>query len=265
MLGLRPGAVLGLVRELRAGAGEEGPLCVAGAPALAAALRRELAEGAAPGSVREGFDPSAAALVYVLAAAPVAEDEQALRAAARAGLPVVVVLAGPRLDPRVPGVPATAVVAVDSASGFPLEEIADALARQLGERGTGLSARAPALRAAVCRHLIAHFALRNGILGAAVFLRGADFPVMTLNQIRLVLRIGAAHGVEIDAQRAPEALGVVGAGAALRKASRRAVRAVPAGGWAIRGGIAYAGTRAIGEAAVRYFDARARESVRSGS
>jgi uncharacterized protein (DUF697 family) len=32
---------------------------------------------------------------------------------------------------------------------------------------------------------------------------------------------------------------------------------VPLAGWAVKGGIAYAGTRALGEAALRYFERRA--------
>ena len=33
--------------------------------------------------------------------------------------------------------------------------------------------------------------------------------------------------------------------------------ALPISGWALKGAVAYGGTKAIGEAAVRYFDARA--------
>jgi hypothetical protein len=36
-----------------------------------------------------------------------------------------------------------------------------------------------------------------------VFIPGVDFPVLTLNQLRLVLRIAAAHEEEIDAETAP--------------------------------------------------------------
>ncbi len=33
---------------------------------------------------------------------------------------------------------------------------------------------------------------------------GNDLPVLTLNQVRLVLRIADAHGFEIDKERLPE-------------------------------------------------------------
>jgi uncharacterized protein (DUF697 family) len=81
--------------------------------------------------------------------------------------------------------------------------------------------------------------------------------VLTMNQLRLVLRIGAAHGVAIDNERVPEILGVIGSGLAFRAAARQALGFVPVAGWAVKGGVAYAGTRALGEAAVKYFEARA--------
>jgi uncharacterized protein (DUF697 family) len=256
-LPLRPGAVFGLLRDLRSDAGEQGPLCITGAPALAAALRRELEQGAAPGAVREGFVRDAAALVHVLAAPPGDEDRRVLREAEKARIPTVAVLGGPELDRRVPYVLATDVVVAQPGEGFPLDELAEVLARRLGERGTGVAARVPAVRAAVCAELIARASRRNGVLGAAIFIPGADFPVLTMNQLRLVLRIGAAHGVAVDNERVPEIMGVIGSGLAFRAAARQALGFVPLAGWAVKGGVAYGGTRALGEAAVKYFALRA--------
>ena len=256
-LGLGPGAVYKLLRELRSDEGRAAPLCVTGAPALAAALRRELAEGARPGAVQEGFDRHADALVHVLAAEPGAEDRRLLDDAARGRVPAAVVLAGPELGARVPHVPATDVVVARPGEGFPLDEIAEVLARRLGDDGVHLAARVPAVRGAVCERLIARASRRNGVLGAAIFIPGADFPVLTLNQLRLVLRIGAAHGVPVDNERLPEILAVIGGGLAFRTVARQALGVVPLAGWAVKGGVAYAGTRALGEAAVRYFEARA--------
>ena len=70
--------------------------------------------------------------------------------------------------------------------------------RRLGEDGTALAARLPVLRAAVCKHLIAHFSRRNAVIAAAIFIPGVDMPVLTLNQARLVLRIALAYGQEVD-------------------------------------------------------------------
>jgi uncharacterized protein (DUF697 family) len=162
----------------------------------------------------------------------------------------------------VPYVLATDLVRVPPGQGFPLDEIAAAVARRLGEDGTSLAARLPVLRGAVCDELIRSFSKRNAIVSAAVFIPGVDLPVLTLNQARLVLRIALAYGQEIDNSRAIELLGVVGAGFGFRAVARELLDFVPVAGWAVKGAIAYGGTKAIGEAAVRYFEER---SVRSRS
>ncbi|MEX2211526.1 MAG: hypothetical protein WD689_07160 [Gaiellaceae bacterium] len=260
MAGLHPGAVYGLFKELRVAAHEEGPLVVEGPPALADALRRELAHGARPGAVRGGGPKGADAFVLVLAGELGAEDEHRLKLAHRQGVPTVVVLAGPGLERRIPYVLATDVVEVPAGSGFPVEEIAKAVAARMGEQGTSLAARVPVLRQAVCEQLIETFSRRNAAVGAAVFIPGADFPVITLGQLRLVLCLAAAHGVEVDRERLPEVLAVIAGGLGLRGLARQALRFVPVAGWLVRSSVAYAGTRAVGEAAMRYFAARAERS-----
>jgi uncharacterized protein (DUF697 family) len=156
-----------------------------------------------------------------------------------------------------PYVLATDVVRVPAGQGFPVAKIAAAVARKLGEDGTALAARLPVLREAVCNHLIASFARRNALVAAAVFVPGVDLPLLTLNQVRLVLRIALAHGQELDNRRALDLLAVVGAGLGFRAAARELLDLVPVAGWALKGAVAYAGTKAVGEAAVRYFAAAA--------
>ena len=251
---LKPGAVLGLVRELRATATHAGPIVVTGA--LADVLRRELAAGGEASLVRSGPPDDASVLVHVLAAPPGEEDERVLRAAHRARVPIVCVLAGPGVPDRVPYVLATDVVRVPAGVGFPVEEIAATIVRRLGEEATSLVVRLPVLRRPFCEELTQRFARRAGITGVAVFVPGADFPVITLIQLRLVLRIAAAHGEELEAERVPEVLAVIGTGLVLRTVARQALSVVPVAGWAVKGGIAYGGTRALGEAAIRYFEAR---------
>jgi uncharacterized protein (DUF697 family) len=250
-MALSPMAVWGLLRELRTAAQETRPLVVSGP--LAEQLAKELSRGVAPGAVRVGGPVAHAdCLIRILAGAPTQEDEEELKAAKRAKVPVVVVQTGME-DFDVPYVLATDIVKCRPGEGFPVEEIAAAVAARLGEAGTGLAARVPVLREPVCRELIESFSRKNGILAVAIFVPGADFPVLTLNQIRLVLRIGAAHGVEIDQQRLPEVLATVAAGFGFRALARQLLGAIPVAGWAVKGGGAYGGTRALGEAAMRYF------------
>ena len=112
------------------------------------------------------------------------------------------------------------------------------------------------LRRGVAEELIARVARQNAVIAAAVFVPGVDFPVLTLNQLRLVLRLAAAHGEEIDADRLPEILGVVGGALGFRALARQALGVVPIAGWAVQGAVAYGGTRTLGEAAIRYFELR---------
>jgi uncharacterized protein (DUF697 family) len=256
---LNPMTLWGLLRELRTAAQETRPLVVAGP--LAEQLAKELSRGAAAGAVRVGGRvQEAGCLIRLLAGAPTDEDEQELKAAKRAKVPVVVVQTGTE-DFDIPYVLATDVVKCRPGEGFPIEEIAAAVAARLGEAGTGLAARVPVLREPLCRELIESFSRKNGILAVAIFVPGADFPVLTLNQIRLVLRLAAAHGVEVDQQRLPEVLATVAAGFGFRAVARQLLGAVPFAGWAVKGGVAYGGTRALGEAAMRYFQQVSSQAV----
>ena len=259
-LPVSPGAVASAFKELRDPARRERPLVVAGPQELVGVLKRELVRGGVAEAVREqGPLERAAGLLYVHTGEADEEARRVLREAERSRLPAVCVVAGPRGGeiPDPPGVLAENVVRLRSGEGFPVEEIARALARAMGEKATPLAARLPVLRRPVCEELIRRASRQNGVIGVVVFVPGADMPVLTLNQIRLVLRIADAHGFEIDRERLPEVLAVIGGGLGFRGIARSALGLVPLAGWAVKGGIAYTGTRALGEAALRYFERRA--------
>ncbi len=248
------GALRALVKELQVSARDDKPLAVGGARELATVLRRELGRDAKPGAIRQIDEPKgAAAYVYVLGGAPTDADENALARARRARVPIVAIVAG-RVDEDVtiPFVLATDVVRVGAGEGFPMDAIARTIAGRLGEEGAPLAARVPVLRGAVCGQIVAAAARKNGIFAAAVFIPGADLPVLALNQVRMLLRLEQAYGLEVDPrERAPELLATVGAGLGLRAVARQLLTVVPVAGWAVKGAVAYAGTRALGEAAVR--------------
>jgi uncharacterized protein (DUF697 family) len=256
-LPLDPSAVFGVVRELRDSSKREKPIVLGGARSLVDALRRELLRDGDPSAIREaslGALDGAAALVYVLAGEPTEEDERALRSADMANVPIVVL--GPQPTTPIPYVLATDILPLPPGEGFPLEELGTLLAAKAGDAAAPLAAKLPVLRRGIVEGLVAKVARQNGLIGAAVFIPGVDFPILTLNQLRLVMRLATAYGKQLDAQRLPEVLGVVGSGLAFRTIARGAVGVVPVGGWAVKGGVAYTGTRAIGEAAIRYFEVR---------
>jgi len=111
----------------------------------------------------------------------------------------------------------------------------------------------PPFRRAVCEEIIRNNARQNAVVGALP-IPGADMPVMTANQARMVLNIAAAYGEELSMDRARELLGVLAAGFGLRALARQAVKLVPVGGWAAAGAIGYAGTIAMGRATMLYFE-----------
>jgi len=218
-LGVRD--VLGVVRGVRDTADSVAPLVVTGV--LSSELARALKGGAeVGGSVRVGTNlAGAAALVVVLGGGPTGDDDRVMRAAARASVPVVAVQTDPRVEAPLPYVPASAVVVCRPGQGFPVEDIATALAGQLGHDAVALAARVPALRDPIGRTLVRQAALHAAVVGALPWRKAADLPVLTLIQARLVLDLAAAHGRSIDKERATELVAVASTGLGVRGTTRR--------------------------------------------
>ena len=80
-----------------------------------------------------------------------------------------------------------------------------------------------------------------------------DIPLVLAAQIRMVLRVAAIYGETLDAERAKEIIGAVMGGMLVRTAARQIARLVPVVGWAAAGGVAAAGTYALGRATIEYF------------
>ena len=98
-------------------------------------------------------------------------------------------------------------------------------------------------------------AIQNAGVGVVVFIPGADMPIMTLNQMKMLLQIAAAYGQPLSAERIKELAAVVGGAFLFRNIARTAVGVVPVLGWAIKGAVGFAGTEAMGRAAIEYFEA----------
>ncbi len=157
--------------------------------------------------------------------------------------------------------------AVDDPGEIPLssagEELVHRIVRALDEDYlVPLAKGYPPFRRAVCEEIIRKNARQNAVIGALP-IPGADMPVMTANQARMVLNIAAAHGEELSLDRARELLGVLAAGFGLRALARQAVKLVPVGGWAAAAAIGYAGTVAMGRATMLYFE-RGKQKLEEG-
>ncbi len=228
-------------------------LAVGGPSDLASLLRQQLLRGRAdPGAVRIGGPDGADVYVHVLKGAPGEEDEDALRRARRACVPAIAVAVGAPRAP-IPYVLATDALWVAAGRELPVDAVARAVAARLGEEGAPLAARVPVLREPVCEHLVSSIARKNGLLGAATWIPGPDLPALLLNEVRLVLRLAQAHGAAAGRERLPELAATFGTAFGLRAVARVLRDAVPAGAWVLRGGVAYSGTRALGEAVRRRF------------
>jgi uncharacterized protein (DUF697 family) len=135
-----------------------------------------------------------------------------------------------------------------------LDELAHRVVRALDEDYlVPLAKGYPPLRRAACEEIIRQNARQNALIGALP-IPGADMPVMTANQARMVLNLAAAYGEELSMERARELIGVLAAGFGLRALSRQVVKLVPLSGWAAAAAIGYAGTVAMGRSTMLYFE-----------
>ncbi|WP_082232914.1 GTPase [Halobacillus massiliensis] len=96
----------------------------------------------------------------------------------------------------------------------------------------------------------------------------ADLPIITGLQMAMISSIAIISGRKLKKKQLMEFLGALGvnlaSGFALRQAARKLVKLIPGGGSVISGGIAFAGTYALSEAAIAYFiDESPLESVKS--
>ncbi len=277
--------IWGAVSEARSHAGRAAQLCLVGDPTDVERLARALAsrgDGAQTGPGEPDAERSAEVLrrysvasfprsakelrgcsLVVFAARARRDAPDALRApvavAREAQVPLLAVL----LD----GAPADAGGWVASDVFFAQEvavlrpgevlahsEVARSMASLARDHAVPLAARLPGMRAPVVDRIIQTAARQNGVVGVVVFIPGADMPVMTVNQIRMVLQIAAAYGERVGLERALEILSVVGIGFAFRTVAREALDFVPGPGWVFKGGFGYTATIALGKAATRYFE-----------
>jgi uncharacterized protein (DUF697 family) len=193
--------------------------------------------------------------VLVVLAQPADEDEavDAIRRA-RAKPAVIAVDEGPAASHEVTWYSKELFRVSFSEAPDGWKALTGALLDAAGDRQVRLARHYPALRGEAGHRLIRHNARENAVIGAAFFIPGTDMPLMTANQIRMVLSLAVMYGEELTQDRAIEIVSVIGAGFGLRAVARQFTSFVPGPGWALKTGIAYGGTLAMGEAAIRYFE-----------
>ncbi len=144
---------------------------------------------------------------------------------------------------------ASNIVHAASLDGPGAEAVVERIVNALGDEAPAAARHNPALRPVVARRIVRRAARRAGAVGA-IPLGGADMGVLALLQVKMVSQLAALHDRPFGAERALEALAIVGAGFGWRALGRSAAGLVPVAGWAVAGGLSYGVTRALGEAAL---------------
>jgi uncharacterized protein (DUF697 family) len=142
------------------------------------------------------------------------------------------------------------------------------IARRMGDRTTAIGRAFPAMRAAAAKVTIdetavanAQFALVSNIPAILPIIggfaaAGADFIVLTKNQVMMIYKLAAIYGRDLNQQTKiiQEIAPVVGVGFAWRTIAREAAGFLPfAAGTVPKVAVAYAGTAVAGRAAEFYY------------
>lgn len=130
-------------------------------------------------------------------------------------------------------------------------------ADRLSGKRVALAANFAFMRKAVAAESIKSTAFQNGVIGGVVIIPGADMPLMTANQAKMVMQIAAAYGQPLGAERIRELAAVLGGALVMRTVARQLLTFVPGFGWALKAAIGYSGTLAMGYAAAEYFESGA--------
>jgi hypothetical protein len=175
-----------------------GPIVVGGM--LADQLAKELAAGAATGSIAVADDPRglrASLAIRIVAGDPSADDDRFVRAAERGEIPVVIVQLWPQANWRGPYVLTPFVVECKAGEGFPIRKIADVIATAADD-ATSLAARIPVLQQPVTSAVRRDSIVRSAIVGASLGRKSAARRVLALEQVGAMARLRALDAPETD-------------------------------------------------------------------
>ena len=95
-------------------------------------------------------------------------------------------------------------------------------------------------------------AFQNAVTAAIFFTPGADLPVMTLNEIKMLIQIEHAHGYGIGKETLGEVGGIVVFALVSRTLARLLANRIPLFGWVIKTAYSYVMTLLLGAVIDRY-------------
>lgn len=146
------------------------------------------------------------------------------------------------------GLPPGKLLAISAHRRRGLDELSRAMIEGAPSMAEALAEAMPAYAETMASELI----FRHAAAAATVAL--TPMPVshvlpLTALQLALVVRLAHIYGHQMDWRRSREVLPTLAAGMGWRELFRQVVKLVPVTGWALNGGIAYAGTYATGRTA----------------
>lgn len=162
----------------------------------------------------------------------------------------------PALRARVDDVTDEGAVALDAEAFKVLQQrMGEWIITTCPEKKLTLALAFPFIRRPLATDAIQATSLQNAAIGFIPVLPGADMPIMTLNQMKMVLQIATAYGQPLDANRVKELACVLGGAFLARNVARAGAKLIPFAGWLVSGAVGFAATEAMGRAAVEYFEA----------
>ena len=188
------------------------------------------------------------------------------------GVPVMVVTLSPKMvadkassgnsaipegDVIGPDVPEGAVepLKLDEVTAAQIDErMGDWIVAVCRDKRLALSIAFPFMRRSLASDAVKLTSLQNAGIGLVPFIPGADLPLMTLNQAKMVMQIAAAYGHGMNKDRWKELLSVIGTAYLSRMLARELTEFIPVLGFVFRTGIAYGSTSALGYAVIEYYE-----------
>ena len=152
------------------------------------------------------------------------------------------------------GIDINDIVVLDFEDQEPLESLARWVALRMPQKRIALALQFPFMRRSLCLEITQSNAITNAAVSLVAFIPGADMPIITANQAKLVLQIAAIYGNKLDIARAKEIIAVVIGAFGFRSLARNFARFIPILGIPIKTAVAYGGTLAVGNAACAYFE-----------
>jgi uncharacterized protein (DUF697 family) len=149
------------------------------------------------------------------------------------------------------------IVGVDDAADHDRfgEDLGAWIVDRCHESRLALAAAFPFIRRPLAVEYAHSTAAQNAAIGAIPLIPGADMPLMTLNEGKMVLKMAAAYGHPIEPARVIEITVAVLGGFGARRLVRFLSHKAPSLTWVVSGMVGWTSTLALGYAMSAYFEA----------